>query len=111
MRKRIAILCSDDAHHEYLQVLFQFRFQIVAVVIEKTASQRRRLLQKKRYTDYFYSIYHHWRRKILGLDAYCHRYFTQREILTDSTTELRYPKLEIGMTKAYWTYLTRLSLM
>lgn len=75
MRKRIAILCSDDAHHAYLVATLASRFDVVAVVTEPAARQRRALRIRKRYVDYIYAIYHHWRRTLLGLNAYRKRYF------------------------------------
>src|SRR6266404_3371626 len=78
MRKRIAILCSNDAHHQYLVSLLQSRFNVVAVVLEPAASQRRRLRKTKRYKDYAYSVYHHFRRTVFGLNRYRRRYFADR---------------------------------
>ena len=75
MRKKIAILCSDDAHHKYLVALLRSRFNVVAVVVEPGASQRRRLRRIGRYRDYGYTVYHHLRRTALGLNKYRRRYF------------------------------------
>lgn len=75
MRKRVAILCSDDAHHQYLISVLQERFDVVGVIIEPAASQRRRLLRNKRYRDYAYNIYHRLRREFMGLPSYRRQYF------------------------------------
>jgi methionyl-tRNA formyltransferase len=75
MRKKIAILCSDDAHHKYLVALLRSRFNVAAVVVEPGASQRRRLRSAGRYRDYSYAVYHHFRRTVLGLNRYRRRYF------------------------------------
>ena len=75
MRKRIAILCSDDAHHKYLVALLCAKFNVVAVVVEPAASQRRRLRLRRQYKNYAYSLYHHLRRTVLGLNAYRRKYF------------------------------------
>src|SRR5215213_8791024 len=77
MRKKIAILCSDDAHHKYLVALLRSRFNVAAVVVEPGASQRRRLRRIGRYQDYAYANYHHLRRTILGLNRYRRRYFAE----------------------------------
>ncbi|MEK6278970.1 MAG: formyl transferase [Acidobacteriota bacterium] len=75
MRKKIAILGSDDAHHKYLVALLRSRFDVAAVVIEPAASQRRRLRQNGRYHDYAYAIYHHLRRTVFRLNKQRRRYF------------------------------------
>lgn len=73
--KKIAILCSDDAHHKYLVALFNKEFNTVLTVVEPAAKQRKRLLKNKRYKDYRYNLYHYFRRRILGLDKYRREYF------------------------------------
>jgi methionyl-tRNA formyltransferase len=76
MRKRIVILRSDDAHHEYLETLLRSRFDVVAVAVEPSREQRRRLLRTRRYVDWIFAQYHLQRRRIFGLDAYRKRYFS-----------------------------------
>ncbi len=78
MKTKIAILCSDDAHHGYLVSLLQERFEVVAVVVEPAASQRQRLRRNRRYRDYAAALYHYARRTLLGLNAYRRRYFADR---------------------------------
>src|SRR4051794_38351200 len=73
--KRSVVLRSDDMHHRYLARLLQSRFQVVAVAVEPSRSQRRRLLAARRYVDYAYTLYHPLRREICGLDRYRRRYF------------------------------------
>lgn len=75
MSKRIAILCSDDAHHKYLVALLRSRFNVVAVVVEPARCQRRRLRRAPKRRDYAYAVYHHLRRTVLGLNRYRRRYF------------------------------------
>lgn len=75
MGKRIAVLCSDDAHHRYLVALLRSRFDVAAVVVEPARCQRRRLRRWSRRRDYAYAVYHHLRRAVLGLDRYRRRYF------------------------------------
>jgi methionyl-tRNA formyltransferase len=75
MRKKIAILCSDDAHHKYLVGLLASRFHVAAVVVESGRAQRRRILANRKWVDYVYTLYHHARRTIFGLNAYRRRYF------------------------------------
>ena len=75
MRKRIAVLCSDDAHHKYLVALLRSRFDVVSVVVEPSRCQRRRLREQSHYVEYAYALYHHLRRTVLGLNRYRRRYF------------------------------------
>lgn len=75
-KKRIALLRSDDAHHIYLDYHLSDRFSLVCRIIEPAGNQRRKLLSNKRYQDYIYTIYHIWRRQLLGLNRYRHLYFT-----------------------------------
>jgi methionyl-tRNA formyltransferase len=77
MTKKIAILISDDAHHQYLASLLISKLDVVAVVIEPGAKQRQRLFHRGCYIDYLYGVYHNFRRKILGINAYRHSYFAQ----------------------------------
>jgi methionyl-tRNA formyltransferase len=76
MRKRIVILRSDDAHHEYLEALLRSRFEVVAVAVEPAREQRRRLLRARRYVDWIFTLYHLQRRRIFGLNAYRASYFS-----------------------------------
>ncbi len=75
VKKRIAVLRSDDQHHIYLSRLLQSRFEVVAEVVEPARKQRQRLLKIRRYKDYAYHLYHFLRRQIFGLDAFRKRYF------------------------------------
>lgn len=77
MKKKIALLISDDAHHQYLASLLCSQFNVVAVIVEPGAKQRQRLFSIGRYIDYLYSVYHYLRRDLFGLNAYRHNYFAQ----------------------------------
>lgn len=70
-RTRVAVLCSDGPHHRYLvATLLAAGFDVRAVVVEPWAAQRRRKWERKRYADWAWAVYHDWRRRLLGLDAY-----------------------------------------
>lgn len=77
-RLRVAVLCSDGPHHRYLvSALGAAGFDLLAVVIEPDAAQRRRRYRARRYRDWYWSTYHCWRRTAFGLDAYRRRYFRE----------------------------------
>lgn len=78
--KRIAILCSDDAHHKYLIRTLASQFKVTAVVVEPGQRQRLRLLRSGKYVNYGYTMYHHLRRTLLGLNAYRRGYFNDLPI-------------------------------
>ncbi len=70
-RKRIAVLTSDGPHHRYLVATLRAAgFDLRAVVVEPWAAQRRRRWDRRRYADWAWAVYHDWRRRLLGLDAY-----------------------------------------
>lgn len=70
-RKRLVVLTSDGPHHRYLvATLLAAGFDVRAVVIEPWAAQRRRKWQRRKYQDWAWAVYHDWRRRLLGLDAY-----------------------------------------
>jgi len=75
MALRLALLCSDDAHHRYLTGLLRDRFSVTAVVVEPGHCQRVRRLRQHRWIDYAAFVYHHSRRRLFGLDRYRRRYF------------------------------------
>ncbi|WP_029005937.1 formyl transferase [Azorhizobium doebereinerae] len=72
---RIAILCSDDAHHGYLVARLAERFDIAAVVVEPGDAQTRRLRRRGRYRDWLWARYHRLRRDLTGLNRYRRAYF------------------------------------
>ncbi len=76
MRKRIAVLTSDDHHHQYLAALLGKHFDVVCLIVEPWKAQRRRLRDRGKRLDYTAWTYHSWRRKIFGLDRYRRRYFS-----------------------------------
>ena len=70
-RKRIAVLTSDGPHHRYLVATLRAAgFDLRAVVVEPWAAQRRRRWDRRKYADWAWAVYHDWRRRLLGLDAY-----------------------------------------
>lgn len=75
MLNRIAILCSDEPHHDYMIALMEINFNVVLVVKEPGNRMRARARRERRWRDYFYMHYHHWRRTLVGLNGYRARYF------------------------------------
>lgn len=70
--KKIAILCSDDAHHNYLIACMR-RFNVAAVVIEPRIAQWGR--QTRRWSDFIFAVYRQIRRHALRLSQYRDQYF------------------------------------
>lgn len=75
---KLAVLCSDDAHHAYLIAQLAQCFTIGGIVVEPAHRQRRQIRMKGRYRDWLWAAYHALRRRALGLDAYRLRYFGDR---------------------------------
>ncbi|RIV24682.1 hypothetical protein D2Q93_06250 [Alicyclobacillaceae bacterium I2511] len=103
MSKRIAILCSDDAHHKYLISYFRSKFNVLSVVIEPGKKQRERSLKNRRYKDYAYSQYHYLRRSLLGLNAYRRAYFHNHSPELGEVTyvdSINDPKVETVLSNA-----------
>lgn len=75
MLKKLAILCSDGAHHNYMVGLLQAHFNVAVVIREPERQQRARARRERRWIDSFYMEYHHRRRIILGLDSYRKAYY------------------------------------
>lgn len=75
MALRVAVLCSDEPHHRYLVSLLGGRFDLVAVVVEPGAARIRRLRERGRWRDYGWALYHHVRRRLLGLSGFRRAYF------------------------------------
>lgn len=75
-RKKLAVLCADGPHHKYLVAQLQDRFDLTAVIVEPEAEKMKRLRRARRARDYLFAVYHGWRRKLLGLDAYRADYFS-----------------------------------
>lgn len=70
-RKHIAVLTSSGPHHRYLVATLRAAgFDVRLVVVEPWAAQRRRRWTRRRYKDWAWIVYHDWRRRLLGLDAY-----------------------------------------
>lgn len=79
----MVLLCSDEPHHRYLAHLLCSRFDLAGIVSEPGASQLRAARRARRYRDYFWGLYHQWRRRVLRLSAYRARYFAELPSLTD----------------------------
>jgi methionyl-tRNA formyltransferase len=75
-RKKLAVLCADGPHHNYLLAQLQRRFDVAAVIIEPEAEKTKRMRRARRMRDYLSALYHGWRRRLLGLDAYRENYFS-----------------------------------
>lgn len=75
-RKKLAVLCADGPHHKYLVAQLQDRFDLAAVIVEPEAEKMKRLRRARRARDYLFAVYHGWRRKLLGLEAYRADYFS-----------------------------------
>ena len=74
-RLRIALLRGDDHHNLYLERLLTGRFNMVCVVSEPGAKQRKAIWRRKRWKDALAAEYHRARRTALGKDRYRQRYF------------------------------------
>jgi folate-dependent phosphoribosylglycinamide formyltransferase PurN len=94
--KKLVVLCADGPHHKYLISQLLDRFCVAGIVIEPEASKRKRLWARRK-KDYFFALYHYWRRKLLLLDAYRARYFlvpaepraaTCRTLITESINDV-----------------------
>lgn len=72
---KIAILCGDGPHHAYLSTLLRLRFDVAAVVMEPGAAQLRRVRRRRQWRNWMAGVYHAWRRRAFGLDAYRRHYF------------------------------------
>jgi methionyl-tRNA formyltransferase len=75
-RLKVAFLSSDDAHQRFLAAELHRRFELVGLVVEPAASQRRRIAARRKYKDWAFATYHAWRRRLTGLDRYRRQYFS-----------------------------------
>jgi len=76
MKARIAILCSDSVHHNYLLGIFCERFDVVGIVREPVKEQRRRLFANRLWRDYICNIYNACRHNLLGYERFRRAYFS-----------------------------------
>jgi hypothetical protein len=75
-RLRLTVVSGDDAHHRYLVWLLAERgFEIDLWLVEPEAQRRRGAWRQRRRRDWLATIYHHWRRRLCGLDRYRRRAF------------------------------------
>lgn len=72
---RIALLRGDDAHNLYLDSLLRREHEVVAVVEEPGRDQRRVLRRPGKWRDAVAAEYHHFRRRVLGLDRFRRGFF------------------------------------
>ena len=75
METRIAILCSNGPHHEYLTKVLGNELSVAIVIVEPVAEQKRRRARSGRLGDRLADAYHSYRRRALGLDRYRRSYF------------------------------------
>jgi methionyl-tRNA formyltransferase len=78
---KIAVLCSDYSHHDYLVARMQASFQISLIVRERASGYRDRLWRQHRWIDYYYWQYHRIRRWALGLSSYRREDFAQKIVI------------------------------
>jgi methionyl-tRNA formyltransferase len=76
MLDRIAILTSDEPHHDYMIATMRTNFHVVLVIKEPGSRMRVRARREKRWPDYVFMNYHNWRRTLLGLNSYRSKYFS-----------------------------------
>ncbi|WP_329570526.1 formyltransferase family protein [Kitasatospora sp. NBC_01266] len=74
-RLRVAVLCSDDPHHEYLVSRIARELNLVGVVVEPGAAQQRRLWARRAWLDAVARAYQVRRQRYTGRSAYRRRYF------------------------------------
>jgi hypothetical protein len=73
---RLAVISGDDAHHGYLVgLLAEHGFEVALWMVEPAARTRRRMLRRRRWLSWTAAIYHRWRRRLFGLDAFRRRAF------------------------------------
>ena len=75
---KILILRSDGPHNKYLLCRLKKEFTNVTSIVEISKCQRKRLLHNKKYKDYFYNIYHHFRRNLIGHNKYRENFFISK---------------------------------
>ncbi|KAJ9379541.1 hypothetical protein DTO063F5_7133 [Paecilomyces variotii] len=72
---RVLLLCSDGPQHSYLRYRLDQAFPGYRCILETTDGQVRRLVQKRRIVDAYYTKYHGLRRRFSGHDRYRKAYF------------------------------------
>ncbi|UZJ42133.1 formyltransferase family protein [Prosthecochloris sp. SCSIO W1101] len=77
---KIAVLRSDEPHHQYLDDILSAQFEVVASVIEPDTAQSLKLLRKGWKRAYFWRRFHSMRRMLFGLSSYRRKYFNRIEI-------------------------------
>jgi len=76
---KLVLLCQDDWHHVYLANLLSDKLKLMGIVVETSKGQLSRIRRERPFKDYFYAIYHKYRRKILGLNRYRKNFFCSNE--------------------------------
>jgi methionyl-tRNA formyltransferase len=74
-RLRVALLISDDPHHEYLRRALAERFHLVGTLIEPGAAQQRELWRRRRLRDALARSYQVRRQRLTGRARYRRAYF------------------------------------
>jgi len=105
MQLRLAILCSDGPHHQFLVSRLAAHFSIGAVIVEPTAEQARRLLHRGLLRRWLWLKYHMMRRRLLSLDGYRRRFFAAAMEASKRTNRSGYqPRCELhGLTTRRWS--------
>ena len=72
---RVALLCSDDAHHRWLEARLAREFELVCVVVEPGRVQQRRLWHGRRWVAWTARSYQTQRQRLTKRAGYRQRYF------------------------------------
>lgn len=75
----ITLLCADGPHHLYLAAEILNTFGKVRVIVEPGHAQASRLRRNRQYRAYGWTLYHTWRRRLFGYDAYRSWYFSRTD--------------------------------
>lgn len=78
-RLRVALLCSDDPHHRWLEARLAQQLELVCVVVEPGRAQQRDLWRRRRWVAWAARSYQLRRQRLTGRAAYRRRYFAVRD--------------------------------
>jgi methionyl-tRNA formyltransferase len=83
-RLRVALLCSDDAHHRWLEARLAREFDLACVVIEPSRAQQASLWRRRRWVAWAARGYQVQRQCLTKRTAYRRRYFAIPEYAAQS---------------------------